>query len=116
MIQTKQLFTQKWQYAESLARHAWRCYLNRPDVKADEMTKASYSAWAACNTTWYRLKPSEQDIIREFHAIRTTQSDEQINRHVARIAKNHNVASEFVWQIVHKAWMMWAVERGLADE
>ena len=114
---TKPQFTQHWKHSESLARHAWRCYLKRPDVTVDAMSKPSYHAWAACNAVWDRLKPSEQEIVKAFHAIRASPDDPgKMEYQVSRLAAEKHVTSDYVWQTVRKAWKMWAIERGLADE
>lgn len=101
-----------------MARHAWRCYLNRPDVAVDAMSKPSYDAWIACNTVWDRLRPSEQEIVKAFHAIRSspTETGADLSYKVDALAQEQKVSADYVWQVVRKAWQMWAIERGLADE
>jgi len=95
---TKPQFTQRWQHAEALALHAWRCYINRPEVTVDVMSQASYLSWAACNTVWNQLTQNEKDVLSAFFTNRFAKSD-----YCTR-------------QVINKALKMWAMERGLADE
>ena len=113
----KPQFTQNWQHAETLARHAWKFYLNYTNATIDTMSRPSYSAWIACNMVWDKLKPSEQEIVRAFHAIRAAPDDPGgMEYQVSRLAAERHVTSDYVWLTVRKAWKMWAIERGLADE
>lgn len=82
------------------------------------MSQPSYQAWAACNTVWNRLKPSEKEIVKAFHGLRSVngESSEVFGYRVDGMAANYHVSSDYVWQTVRKAWAMWAIERGLADE
>lgn len=82
------------------------------------MSKPTYLSWVACNTVWNRLKPSEQEIIRGFHTLRTDPNDKEksLNRQMKMLASNQRVTVEYVWMVVNKSWQLWAIERGIADE
>ena len=107
-----------------LARHAWRCYLNRPDVNTDRMSKPSYAAWIACDTVWDRLRPSEQDIVKAFHSIPAGYGQHtaangtltSFDQALKTMASVRHISIDYVWTVVRKAYRMWAIERGLADE
>ena len=82
------------------------------------MSKPSYQAWIACNAVWNKLKPSEQALVKGFHAIRSMPDNAvfYFEYQVEQLAEQNNVSADYVWQTVKKAWQLWAIERGLADE
>jgi len=85
-------------------------------VTVEEMSKASYAAWAACNTAWNKLTSTEQNIIRAFHSGKSIRTSQQFNHRISASAEANAVTADQVREALEKAWMMWAVERGLADE
>lgn len=82
------------------------------------MSKASYAAWTACDTVWHRLKPSEQEIVRAFHAMRPSNPGygPTIEMQLEQYADDNMLTTDRIWATVRKAWKGWAIERGLADE
>ena len=101
-------YVQRWQHSEGLARHCWRFYVAHMDITVDMMSRPSYLAWIACNTVWDRLRPSEQDIVRFFHASRDAPLD--------HYASENGLTVDYCWQVLKSAWQQWAIERGIADE
>jgi len=108
----KQLYKQTSNFAEPLARHAWCFYIKRPDIPVNEMSKASYLAWIACNTVWTALTQDEQSIIRTIHSDRAISIAELVSGYAAQ----KGLSADYVWSVIKKAWHQWAIERGVADE
>lgn len=107
------MFRQHWRHSEQLARHAWRCYINRPDVTVDVMSKPSLDAWIACNTVWDRLTPRERFMMRLYH--KTGGTPEESKAAIVQWAADNGMQE---WQFmitIKDCYRQWAVERGLAD-
>ena len=109
----KKLFLQNWRYSAPLARHAWRCYLNRPDVTVDRMSWPSINSWVACNAVWNTLKPEEQEMLRLFH--RSENDPATARDAVRRWEAEHGAEPGTVIRTIRRTYKLWAVERGLAD-
>lgn len=107
-------FSQHWRWSETLARHAWRWYLNRPDVTVNQMTRASHEAWIACNTVYNRLRASEREILQlYFH---TGNDPSEAAETLRKWAHDNGTEVWRMMRVIKAAYRMWAIERGLADE
>ena len=107
----KPTYTESWLNCKELAKHMWRFFCIR-DPTIDEMSKASYQAWSACNAVWYRLKPSEQAIVRMYHQAPKSTRQAAIEAY----AKNNGLTVNYIMSVVYRVWKEAAIERGIADK
>lgn len=107
----KPTYTESWRNCRELARHMWRFYCYNRSPTVDEMSDASYQAWAACNTVWGRLRPSEQEIVDMYHKAPKCCQQNAVNRY----ARSKGITTEYILSVINNAWKEAAIERGIAD-
>lgn len=93
--------------------------MKRKDAKITDMSKPTYDMWVACDRVWKRLTDDEQKVVKYIHLGKSTEiysSTAVIAKLYSQYAIQNGITIESVRHIIDKAWKMWAIERGLADE
>ena len=89
-----------------------RFYALHQDITVDQMSAASYKAWAACNATLKTLPNHERDLIIDFFSVSADNKQSLMQFY----ENQRRLSPEYVNEIVRKVCKLVAIERGLADE
>ena len=89
----------------------WRYYCLNRFITADMMTDVDLQNWSACNTVFSDMPQSEQDILYAFGTCKRGMEEKTIAEYAAR----NKISRIDAWAVIHKAFKMAAIERGLID-
>lgn len=98
-------------FYDDYAKHMWRYYCMNRFITADMMNDVDLHNWSACNTVFSDMPQSEQDILCAFGTCKRGMEEKTIAEYAAR----NKISRIDAWAVIHKAFKMAAIERGLID-
>lgn len=93
-------------YYTEYVNHCLRHYFRHPLPISDN--KAEIDNWNACKRACDTLKSSENDLLEEIYTCK-----ERVADGVYQTARRHNIKYNDLWDLMHKAEKLVAIERGL---